>query len=266
MDFSASSMINQLPFTLTWKSLLQVLAFWLALVTLLKQFSPKRRLKLPPGPTPWPIVGNLLQLGPVPHKTIASLTKTYGPLVFLKLGSRPALITSDPDIINDIMKTQDLVFSSRPQTICAKHLTYNLHDFILAPNGDHWRAMRRICVMHLLSPTRLESFAATRDEEANAMVESVVVSAREGMEVEVRSRIESFAMNVITDMILGKKFFGTKAAGKEENERVFELLVESFRLFGALNVGDFIPWLAFLDLQGYQRKMKKVIQPFSDRV
>lgn len=250
------TMIPQLLFALSWRSLVLVAFAFLTLMKLL--YRQEGSLNLPPGPKPWPIVGNLLQLGPVPHKTVAELTKTYGPIVFLRFGSRPAVITSDPAIINDIMKVQDVVFSSRPQTICAKHLTYDLHDFIMAPYGDHWRAMRRICVLQLLSPKRLASFASTRQEEACALVEAVRDSSRECKEVDLRSKIECFAMNIITDMILGKKYFGTRAAGQDDNDQVLHLLMESFQFFGVLNVGDFIPWLAPLDLQGYQRKMKKV--------
>lgn len=135
----------QLPFSLSWRllPLLQALVAIaaIAFITLLKLWyqhaSQERSLNLPPGPKPWLIVGNLLQLGPVHHKTVAKLTNTYGPIVFLKLVSQPVVITSDPKIIKDIMKVQDQVFSSRPQTVCSKHLTYDLYDFIMAPYGDH---------------------------------------------------------------------------------------------------------------------------------
>jgi hypothetical protein len=66
-------------------------------------------------------------------------------------------------------------------------------------------------------------------------------------------------MNILTDMILGKKYFGTKAASQADNDNVMHLLMASFHFFGELNIGDFIPWLAPLDLQGYKRQMKKVL-------
>lgn len=224
-----------------------------------------KKLNLPPGPKPLPIIGNLHQLGPVPHRTVAELTRTYGPIVFLKLGSRPVVISSDPKIITDIMKVQDHVFSSRPDTICGKALTYEMHDFIMAPYGDHWRAMRRICVQELLSNRSLETFAATRQEEVVHLVRAVWDQSRSNcdrgqnsVEVDVRQKIESFAMNVMTDMVLGKKYFGTHLADQDENNEVLRLLMDSFQFFGVLNIGDFIKWLAPLDLQGYKRKMKKV--------
>jgi hypothetical protein len=37
-----------------------------------------------------------------------------------------------------------------------------------------------------------------------------------------------------------------------------EVLDEMFLLNGVLVIGDFIPWLAFLDLQGYIKRMRAV--------
>ncbi|OWM71911.1 hypothetical protein CDL15_Pgr017794 [Punica granatum] len=42
---------------------------------------------LPPGPRPFPVIGNLLELGDQPHQSLTKLAKTYGPIMRLKLGS-----------------------------------------------------------------------------------------------------------------------------------------------------------------------------------
>lgn len=135
-----------------------------------------------------------------------------------------------------------------------------MQDFIMAPYGDHWRAMRRICVQELLSTRKLDSFTATRQEEVNHLIRAVwdMRSSEGEQTVDIRHKIESYAMNVMTDMILGKKYFGTHLANQDENNEVLHLLMDSFQFFGVFNIGDFIKWLAPLDLQGYKRKMQKV--------
>lgn len=40
------------------------------------------------------------------------------------------------------------------------------------------------------------------------------------------------------------------------------MLDELFLLNGVLNIGDSIPWIDFLDLQGYIKRMKKVSKKF----
>ncbi|KAL0426133.1 UNVERIFIED_CONTAM: cytochrome [Sesamum radiatum] len=65
---------------------------------------------LPPGPPKWPIFGNLLQLGQLPHRDFAALCEKYGPLVYIQLGNIDAITTNDPDIIREILRQQDDVF------------------------------------------------------------------------------------------------------------------------------------------------------------
>lgn len=48
----------------------------------------QRRQKLPPGPWPWPVVGNLFVLNGRPHRKLQKLAATYGGLMYIQLGMR----------------------------------------------------------------------------------------------------------------------------------------------------------------------------------
>ncbi|GLJ32226.1 hypothetical protein SUGI_0648610 [Cryptomeria japonica] len=56
----------------------------------------EQRLSLPPGPSGWPILGNLLQLGKRPHESLYALSHKYGPLMTLRLGMRTVVVVSSP--------------------------------------------------------------------------------------------------------------------------------------------------------------------------
>jgi hypothetical protein len=80
---------------LTWRpsspsELATVLTSLLAalLVTVyFRALSQKRNTTLPPGPKPWPILGNLLALADgMPHHALQKLASKYGGIMYLRFG------------------------------------------------------------------------------------------------------------------------------------------------------------------------------------
>ncbi|XP_020583268.1 cytochrome P450 703A2 [Phalaenopsis equestris] len=216
------------------------------------------RHKLPPGPTRWPIVGNLLQLSRLPHRDFARLCLTYGPLVYLRLGFVHAITTDDPEVIREILVGQDDAFASRPSTVAATRLAYNSGDVALAPMGAHWKRMRRICMEHLLTTRRLESFAGHRAEEARHLLMDVWHKSRNGETIDLRQVLGGFSMNNVTRMILGKKYFGPATAGQGEAMEFMAITHELFHLLGIIYLGDYLPAWRWVDLTGCERKMREV--------
>lgn len=215
-------------------------------------------LRLPPGPPRWPIFGNLLQLGPLPHRDFANFCTEYGPLVYLQLGNVDAITTDDPDVIREILLKQDDVFASRPSTLAAVHLAYRCGDVALAPLGPHWKRMRRICMEHLLTTKRLESFSSHRAEEAQHLVRSVWGQAQKGQPVNLREILGAFSMNNVTRMLLGKQYFGTGSAGPNEAMEFMHITHELFWLLGLIYLGDYLPAWRWIDLYGCEKKMREV--------
>ncbi|CAK8542952.1 unnamed protein product [Lathyrus sativus] len=224
---------------------------------------PKKKL-LPPGPPRWPIVGNLLQLGKLPHRDLASLCDKYGPLVYLKLGNVDAITTNDPDIIREILLSQDEVFASRPRTLAAVHLAYGCGDVALAPLGPHWKRMRRICMEHLLTTKRLESFSKHRQEEAQHLIKDVLAMAESEKEINLREVLGGFSMNNVTRMLLGKQYFGSKSAGPQEALEFMHITHELFWLLGVIYLGDYLPVWRWIDPHGCEKKMREVEKRVDD--
>ncbi|XP_059067771.1 cytochrome P450 71AU50-like [Cryptomeria japonica] len=214
----------------------------------------KGKLGLPPGPRPWPLVGNLHLLGTFPPKSVTQLGKKYGPIMFLRLGSVPTVVASSPAMAKEFLKTHDLIFASRPATSGAKYLGYERRDVALAPYGEYWRQMRKLCTMELLTTKRTESFRWVREEEATAMVRSVWEGSEKGMRsVELRNLISTLSLNTICRMFAGRRY--SELSG---GDSFLEIMTEIMHLLGVIIVGDYIPSLSFLDLQGYRRRMKAV--------
>ncbi|XP_010054863.2 cytochrome P450 703A2 [Eucalyptus grandis] len=221
---------------------------------------------LPPGPPRWPIVGNLLQLGPLPHRDLASLCRKYGPLVYLRLGSVDAITTSDPSVIRQILLQQDEVFASRPRTLAAVHLAYDCGDVALAPLGPRWKRMRRICMEHLLTTRRLEAFARYRACEAQHLVRHVYGLRRDRGRagIDMREVLGGFSMNNVTRMLLGKQYFGAGSSGPQEAMEFMHVTHQLFRLLGVIYLGDYLPFWRWIDPHGCEKKMREVEKRVDD--
>lgn len=74
----------------------------------------------------------------------------------------------------------------------------------------------------------------------------------------MQTRVSETAMNVVTRMMLKRKYFTADAETTEEAVEFKELVVGVMHLVGVFNLSDFIPFLKPFDVQGYQAKMKDV--------
>ncbi|CAK7356514.1 unnamed protein product [Dovyalis caffra] len=238
---------------------------WLATVSLILLASRFRRRKLnyPPGPKPWPIIGNLNLIGELPHRSLHALSQKYGPLMQVQFGSFPVVVGSSVEMARTILKTHDVVFSGRPKTAAGKYTTYNYSDITWSPYGPYWRQARKMCLMELFSAKRLESYEYIRVEELKALLKSLHKSS--GGPINLKDHLTDVSLNVISRMVLGKKY--TVKSSEHEKEIVTpeefkEMLDELFLLNGVLDIGDSIPWIAFLDLQGYIKRMKVLSKKF----
>ena len=245
-----------------------LLAALLLLFTKKSHFQYHKR-KSPPGPTPWPIIGNLDLVGPLPHQSLHKLSQKYGPIMQLKFGSFPVVVVSSAEVAKQILKTHDHVFASRPQTAAGKYITYNYLNITWAPYGPYWRQGRKIFLSELFSSKRLKTFQYIRVEEMRSFVS--LLGTLSGKPIMLKDHLSRLTLSIISRIVLSKKYF---SESKHETsvvtlEEFQEMLDEVFLLNGVFNIGDWIPWLNFLDLQGYVKRMKalkKKLDRFYDHV
>ncbi|KMZ57977.1 hypothetical protein ZOSMA_7G00060 [Zostera marina] len=208
---------------------------------------------LPPGPKGWPILGNLPQLGDKPHQTLAALAKIYGPLFHLRFGIEHVVVAASSSVAAQFLKTFDTNFSNRPPNSGAEHVAYNYQDLVFAPYGSRWRMLRKLCFIHLFSNKAMDTCRRVREEEVSLLVCRLKDAG--GKMVRLGEEVNVCVTDALARAIMGMRVFGEKRKGAEELK---EMILELMKLAGVFNIGDFVPGIGWLDIQGVVGKMKNL--------
>ncbi|KAI3454396.1 hypothetical protein Pfo_011059 [Paulownia fortunei] len=237
-----------------FQALISLFLFWSITKWFCKSAGNKN---LPPSPPKLPILGNLHQLGSLPHHNLQSLAKKHGPLMLLHLGNVPTLIVSSADGAREIMKTHDLTFADRPEASVNRRLLYDCKDVSVAPYGEYWRQLKSICVLQLLSNKRVQSFHSIREEEAALLMKKI--------------RESSCSVNLsemfteLTNDVVCRSAFGRKYSEGENGKKFLSLLREFLELLGTISIGDFIPWLSWINrVNGFDARVDKLAKELDE--
>ncbi|KAK8969152.1 Cytochrome P450 71A1 [Platanthera guangdongensis] len=213
---------------------------------------------LPPGPTPFPIIGNLHNLKGLPYIAFHRISEKYGPIIYLKLGQVPSIVVSSADAASEILKSQDSVFCSRSQLTALKILTYGGQDIASSPFNDHWKQLKRLCNAELFSLAKVQSLEAIRRDEVNALVNTVTKACSRKEAVDLNEALLCYANNIIFRVLFGKRI---STDGECESNPLKNLLRELGCAMAEIGAGDLFPSLGWVDvLTGWRRKIGRIFE------
>ena len=245
-----------------WQELHGVTQFALFLFSLLlpflfklHQLDGKGKLNLPLSPPKLPVIGNLHQLGRLPHRSLRVLSSKYGPLMLLHLGHVPTLVVSSAEMAREMTKTHDIAFSNRPKTTATNIFSYGCIDVGFAPYGDYWRHTKKIVILELLSLKKVKSFQFVREEEVTLLVNQIHACLSKGP-VNLSDMLLAISNNITSRCVLGSKF------GEKDGKSTFGELSKKVTMhFTAFSFGDFFPSLGWMDnLTGLVASMKACLR------
>ncbi|KAJ6198610.1 cytochrome P450 [Bipolaris maydis] len=106
-----------------------------------------QRRRLPPGPFPWPIVGNHFQTPSIkPWIAWEKWAQYYdSPMLTLWIGRSPRIILSDTWVASDLLEKRSDIFSSRPRfVVMGDAINTTENSLTNLVYGDRWRLHRRL--------------------------------------------------------------------------------------------------------------------------
>ena len=202
----------------------------------------KTNSKLPPGPFPLPIVGNLFVMNNKPHKSLAKLAKIYGPILSLKLGQVTTIVISSPDMAKEILQTHDSLLSDRtvPHALTAfNHDQFGVGFLSLSPL---WREMRRVCKNQLFSNKSLDASQYLRRGKIDELINYVSQCSLKGEAIDMGKLAFKTSINLLSNTVFSVDFANNK-----------DLVMDMSETVGSPNMADFFPLLRLIDPQGIKR-------------
>ncbi|XP_034708770.1 cytochrome P450 76T24-like [Vitis riparia] len=208
--------------------------------------------RLPPGPRPFPIIGNLLELGDKPHQSLTTLSKTYGPLMSLKLGSTTTIVISSSKTAQEVLSKNDQAFSSRAVLNAVQAVNHHNFSVVFLPASAHWRNLRKICSTQMLSLPRIDACRALRRRIVQQLLDHAHESCTSSRAVDIGRAASTTALNLLSNTIFSVDLAHYDSNFSQEfKDLVWSIMEEA----GKPNLADFFPGLSFIDPQGIQKKM-----------
>ncbi|XP_021889582.1 cytochrome P450 71B35-like [Carica papaya] len=170
------------------------------------------------------------------------MSKKYGPVVRLKLGSVSLVVVSSDETARQILKVHDFQTCSRPKLLATGVFSYNYLDIGFTPFGEYWKEVRKISVHELFSNSRVQSFRYIREEEVASLVQSISQSAASKSPVDLTDKLFFLIANMILRVAFGGKFEKNKC-----ESGVFQRNVkETTSLMGSFAASDFFPCVGWI--------------------
>lgn len=182
-----------------------ILAHW---VTIMMK---RARKKLPPGPMPLPLIGNLpLMASGNPADDFANIFKTWGKekgIYSIWMGDKLAVVHHDPEIDRELQFDRIHETNARPKTEAERTINYSVGhcEGIHSAEGAQWKKVRNVLVGDLLRVNVLnEKILPIQDREGRNFIKHIY-DKYNGKIVGPRMLLKVTAMNTSLQTVLGAK-------------------------------------------------------------
>ncbi|XP_035850873.1 cytochrome P450 1B1-like [Sander lucioperca] len=216
----------------------------------------KRRL---PGPFAWPVVGNAMQLGQMPHITFAKLAKKYGNVYQIRLGCSDIVVLNGDRTIRKALIQHSTEFAGRPNFASFQMISGG-RSVTFTNYGKQWKAHRKIAQSSLRAFSSAncqtkKAFEQHVTAEAMELVQAFLRHSTDGRYVDPAHEFTVAAANTMCALCFGRRY------GHDDLE--FRTLLKKLDKFGetvgAGSLVDVMPWL-----QSFPNPVRSVYENFKN--
>ncbi|KAM9372380.1 uncharacterized protein LRP34_007649 [Phaethornis superciliosus] len=198
--------------------------------------------RLPPGPRPLPLIGNLNVVDlKKPFQSLTEISKIYGNVFTVHFGPRKAVVLAGYETIKDAFLNHAEEFGERAEIPIFRKMTQG--NGIAFSHGEQWKTMRRFTLSTLRDfGMGKRSLEIQILEEVNSLIK--YFESYQGKPFDTKMILNNAVSNVICSILFGERF--------EYDDPVFitllKMINENTKLLGSPMVllYNFYPSLGFL--------------------
>ncbi|XP_004627780.1 cytochrome P450 1B1 [Octodon degus] len=203
----------------------------------------RRPWSSPPGPFPWPLIGNAAAVGPASHLSFARLARRYGDVFQIRLGNCPVVVLNGESAIHQALVQQGATFAGRPP-FASFRVVSGGRSIAFSDYSEGWKAQRRAAF------STVRAFSTRQPRSRRLLEGHVLGEARELVAVLVRGSASGAGLDptqptiVAVANVMSAVCFGCRY--NHDDAEFLELLShnEEFgRTVGAGSLVDVMPWL-----------------------
>ncbi|KAL3061065.1 hypothetical protein OYC64_009303 [Pagothenia borchgrevinki] len=212
-----------------------ILLLCVFVVFILHQLKSRRPKNFPPGPSPLPILGNILELSlDNPLKDFERLRNTYGDVYSVFLGTKAAVVINGMKAMKDAIVTKGIDFAGRPQDLFVNDSTER-KGLIMADYGSRWKDHRRFALV------TLRNFGLGKnsmEERIHGEIKYITDDLEKsiGKSYSPQLMFHNAASNIICQVLFGQRY--------EYDDKFIKVIVKCFTDSAKLANG---PWAMLYD-------------------
>jgi len=163
---------------------------------------PIRRFSDLPGPPPWPVVGNALQVSlNRMHQNMEAWVRQYGPLMQVRLGGFHVMVVSDTELIGQLLRERPETFR-RPSRMQAIMREMGIPDGVFVAEGEHWARQRRM-VMASFAPQQVRSYFPALLNVTHRLRRRWLQTAADARDIDLQADLMRFTVDAISGLAFG---------------------------------------------------------------
>lgn len=214
----------------------------------------RTKLPVPPGPIPWPLIGNITDLRANELWLLTTQwAKQYGDIVYLHVFGQPLIFINSPAAVAELMEKRSAIYSDRAPLVMATELCGAGHMVAFTRYGEEFRRQRRL-MSRGLAQSRIPQYHPLISASTRPLMRSLLASSGRDFVPAIRRYAGGLNLNVV---------YGLEATRDDDPallkvEGATDLLANHITAGGGLWAVDILPFLKHLPAwfpgAGFQRK------------